>query len=336
MDVVQLVDRPDRRAGLLLPFDVYLGRAPGDCSIRCGGSTERAATYSIACDGWARLARAQMEYITVRREVQDGYLSFAELAAFRNYSPPPAAPAPPEPPRPPLSPPSPPSPKPLPPLPPATPPPPSLPPPLQVAALPPPDVEEGYVRDLLNRRYRTGHATNDLSQAGVLVHTFDGHLDPQHPWRTIHGGWMEQYSFILSASIINARKSGLFNRNGGVVLSPRSTTLCSYPYDGGAMDYQYGCGPSMCSEPDNVWGCAFPPSMLYRMLQMFYGRFQSPYNEVVVRADGIIIEAFVAGRNNDVAAMHARTLTHFGLTSAQLPLLRFGGVGADEGPFYSG
>ena len=31
--------------------------------------------------------------LQLNAEVQDGYLSFAELAAFRNYSPPPAAPA---------------------------------------------------------------------------------------------------------------------------------------------------------------------------------------------------------------------------------------------------
>ena len=164
----------------------------------------------------------------------------------------------------------------------------------------------------------------------MLIHTFDGHLDPNRPWATKHWGWMDQYSLVLSTSLINAQKSGVFNRNGGIVLHPASTILCSYPYDGGAMDFANGCGPSFCSEPSNIWGCAFPPSMLYRMMRLHQGGNQWPYNEVVIDAAGIIVEAVFAGSGGNAAVMHSQILQHFGLTANQLPLLTFSG----NGPFH--
>ena len=125
---------------------------------------------------------------------------------------PPSPPSPPGPPQPPL----PPRPPPL---------------PLQVSAMPKPGVHADYVRDLLNVRYQNGHATNDLREAGVLIHTFDGHLSSEEPWRVASEGWMSDYSHILSTSLVNAGKAGLFNSNGGVVLSPASRIICSYPYE---------------------------------------------------------------------------------------------------------
>merc|ERR1711998_542187 len=132
---------------------------------------------------------------------------------------------------------------------------------------------------------------------------------------------------ILSCSIVNARKSGVFNSNGGIVLSPSSGTICSYPYDGGAMNYLDGCGPKYCSEPNNIWGCAFPPSMLYRMMQIHEGGQQWPYNEVVVDASRMVIEAVINGRGANAQEYHARILEHFGLNANQLPLLSWGAGG---------
>ena len=202
-------------------------------------------------------------------------------------------------------------------------------------AVPPRDVGAGYVRDVLNARFNAGAPTNDLNAAGVLVHVFDGHLDARAPWHTVQDGWMQQYSLILSTSLVNARKHGVFAGDaGGIVLSPRSTVLCAYPYDGGAMNFANGCGPSWCSEPNNIWGCAFPPSMLYRMQQIHEGGPQWPYNEVVVDANGIIIEAVFGGRGGAAEAMHARLIAHFGLTANQLPFLGFSGR-ARSNPFWS-
>ena len=106
------------------------------------------------------------------------------------------------------------------------------------------------------------------------------------------------------------------------VLSPLSKTLCSYPYDGGAMNYAWGCGPTMCSEPSNIWGCAFPPSMLYRMMQIHFNGDQWKYNEVVVDQFNMSITAVWGGWG--ARQVHAKLLEHFGLNENQLPFLEGG------------
>ena len=173
------------------------------------------------------------------------------------------------------------------------------------------------------QRWHEGAPSNNLSEAGVIIHTFDGHLDFDEPWHTIQTGWMVQYSKILSCSMVNARKHGVFHSpthgGGGVVISPQSEVLCAYPYDGGAMNYEWGCGPSMCSEPDNIHGCAFPPTMLARAMQMHENGPQWPYNELVVNQSAMAIEAVWGG--GGARRMHERLLLHFGLNENQLPFL---------------
>lgn len=61
--------------------------------------------------------------------------------------------------------------------------------------------------------------------------------------------------------------------------------------------------------------------MIYRMLQLHEGGRQWPYNEVVIDAEQMIIEAVVAGRGGDASTMHTRLLEHFGLQANQLPLV---------------
>ena len=65
------------------------------------------------------------------------------------------------------------------------------------------------------------------------------------------------------------------------------------------------------------------------MLQIHEGGQQWPYNEVVVDQGRMAIEAVIAGRGGSAAAMHARLLQHFNLTSNQLPLLHYRGGGRD-------
>ena len=184
-----------------------------------------------------------------------------------------------------------------------------------------------FVTDRINARFNDAHPSNDLCLAGVLIHAFDGHLDPHAPWQVSTNGWMATYSRVLSASIISSRKAGVFNTNGGVVLAPTSTLLCSYPYDGGAMNYANGCGPSTCSEPTNIYGCSFPPSMTYRMLQIHERGRQWPYNEAVIDGAGLVIEAVYGGAA--AAGVHAQLLAHFGVSRNQLPLLVYRGGARD-------
>ena len=78
------------------------------------------------------------------------------------------------------------------------------------------------------------------------------------------------------------------------------------------MAYENGCGPFWCSEPNNIWGCAFPPNMTYRMIEMYAEqRHQGSrmYNEVVVDAEHMAIEAVLSGRGagrGGSAAIHKR------------------------------
>jgi hypothetical protein len=62
--------------------------------------------------------------------------------------------------------------------------------------------------------------------------------------------------------------------------------------------------------------------MLYRMMRIHEGGPHWPYNEVVVAADGIVVEA-VYGSSAQAARMHRMLLSHLGVGSEQLPLLNF-------------
>ena len=102
---------------------------------------------------------------------------------------PPAAPAPSSPSPPPPVPPPPPAPPPRPrlsppphPPPPPRPPPPPPPPRPHPKPPPPPPVDTSNVLNRLNRRFAGGHPTSDTTQAGVLVHSFDGREDRESPW----------------------------------------------------------------------------------------------------------------------------------------------------------
>ena len=105
------------------------------------------------------------------------------------------------------------------------------------------------------------------------------------------------------------------------MISPQSAVLCAYPYDGGAMNYAWGCGPSMCSAPDNINGCAFPPTMLAQAMEMHEQGQQWPYNEIVVNQSQMAIEAVWGGEG--AREMHERLLLHFGVNGNQLPFLGY-------------
>ena len=235
------------------------------------------------------------------------------------HLPPPPPPPPPPPSRPPSpSPPPPnrpPSPSPPPPLPPSPRPPPS--PPAPPPAPPPPPVTAEY----LSARFAGGRASNDLAEAGVLVHTFDmtETADTQnHVWEPCPPtSWCSKYNDRLPASLINARLPYVYQQNGGLVISPqRRHVACSYFHDGGTMQkfctredspagqagrpIPKGCVPGCAdkdtSEPNwcdvrtmtwasgELYNCAWRPSQTELMLQHHFQQPES-YNEVVVDAN---------------------------------------------------
>lgn len=116
---------------------------------------------------------------------------------------------------------------------------------------------------------------------------------------------------------------GAGGARGGVVLSPTSRVLCSYPYDGGAMNYDDGCGPVLCTG-SQAYTCAYPPSRLDAMMRVSDAS-TTAYNEVVVDARHFTIEAVfvISGVEYPrMAQWHQRLLDHYGRTASQLPLLR--------------
>ena len=207
---------------------------------------------------------------------------------------PPSAPLPAVPPPlpPPLMPPlmSPSSPPPMMPLPSPFPLPPSLPqgPPLPLSPpLPPrspPDAHEvatGVAAHVLamNSRFANGIPSNDLQQAGCLVHAFDAvdGQDTRHDlWNPCpHSMWCGRYD-RLSASLINAKLRWYFSMDkaAGFVLSPAalsppaSTIRCAFAYDAGTMGNSNGCPGGHCGQPGG-WPdyCHWSGSEMKEMLQ---------------------------------------------------------------------
>ena len=255
--------------------------------------------------------------------------------------PPAAPPMPPTPPRPPTpAPPPPPSPSPPPPE--ASPRPPILPPSLPPAPpVPPPEP----VVDQLNRRFRHGHASSSLQEAGVLLHQFDGQEDEHRPWLPCTASWCLSFADRFASSIISRQVSTLFNpEHGGLIFRPQyANVLCSWNADGGTMsmtcasaDRQAGVclpgcwmgAPNWCTE-EKWWECCFPPQALGEMLRTQGQNERTGYNEVIVDTAAYVqqlplsLEAFFTLSRGDahVRTAHSRFLTQTGLSAAECPLV---------------
>lgn len=126
------------------------------------------------------------------------------------------------------------------------------------------------------------------------MHVLDGGILKGRPWIGTERGF-------LSASLLNARKlpNALYSKGTAVVLSPLSRLVCGYPQDSGTKSWTRskvatpGCGPRMCTADDvplppprsgSGYPCAFPPSMLKAMLQVFEDSpvELSAYTEMVI------------------------------------------------------
>lgn len=86
------------------------------------------------------------------------------------------------------------------------------------------------------------------------------------------------------------------------------------------MSSENGCSHYEWCTEDKLYGCAFPPTMLKRMLEMFESDPRAGYNEVVVDPEHMVIEA-VWGRSAKAAEVHRKILDHWGLNENQLPLI---------------
>ena len=256
-------------------------------------------------------------------------------------SPPPShSPSPPLP----LLPPPPPMPSPLSPPLPLLPPPPPIPcpppPPPQVppGAPPnePPQSAAEAVAAELNARFTNGVPSNNLTVAGVLVHTFDFQLTAD-PWvpRGANGR-----TDRVSASLFNQRLPYMFKGHGfGLVLEPthtKDTLWCAWALDAGTT----GKAPCdrICAEPNGgrVGGyCPWAPQHLIHMLEQHElrhgARFNNGWhNEVVLHAAAYvaamprIVQAFFATSDETYASarvVRATFAEHFELERHAIPPL---------------
>ena len=130
--------------------------------------------------------------------------------------------------------------------------------------------------DVLNARFKAARPSNELGEAGVLVHQFDGWQEAARPWRPCPGackyqrGVCETHLGCENRNRVNAMLLGVGDAyarplyspsTGGTVLSPTANTLvCSYPRDGFTAGSRDGCngnkGRGWCNHPEK--GCAGP------------------------------------------------------------------------------
>ncbi|KAF4663707.1 hypothetical protein FOL46_004624 [Perkinsus olseni] len=211
------------------------------------------------------------------------------------------------------------------------------------------------VVNTLNKRFNEGHPTDDLSQAGVLMHQWDnlGAEDYDESWRpytaqecsnaSAHANC--QYADRISCLLINnqVRSPGdgripLYTyTRGGTIEDPDNTQVtCSYSEDGGTMDRgNAGCGchhgDDECESLGDNNSCALEgpvadlsvcwwgPNDLQKMMD----NQKSVYNEVVISSSTYLenlpqsIEAFFFIANGSLGETETRT--QYGTFKAAYP-----------------
>ena len=241
-------------------------------------------------------------------------------------------------------------------------PPPSTPPvsPPLPPAWPSPPSRPASVVAALNDRYFHGRPSNDLDEAGVLVHLDDGMTASAAPWEPCMTGWCAAIgSDHESCTLINRELPHLYSSSYhafGLVLSGRilqqyrpGGVLCTYAQDGGTWAPDAACRgepplndsrcasdspPSLCfCTLQRWWDCVFPPHSLEDMLQTQIGQNPGGYNEVVINSTfwrsqlPAIIEAFVDFGGGEVEARRAFKGFHRRyqgqLGGREVPLLRW-------------
>ena len=226
---------------------------------------------------------------------------------------------------------------------------------------PPPSPPLYQVIDDLNRQWRDGQPSDELSKAGVMFAMVDGDEAPHAQWE--RPSWKRDR---MSVSISNARHPDVYWHmfTPGFVVNESAITSsisCAYAEDAGSIYVgNYGCRfPSGGSSP---WGMgthyAYPAGQIKDMLRTQDRlRARGPtrcaqpghrhceakefgYNEIVVQNRGahqwndllpgviraVVIQGNAAlhGTKGALAAqMHAAFLQRYGLSASNIPLLQY-------------
>ena len=145
----------------------------------------------------------------------------------------------------------------------------------------------------LNHRFAHYRISDNITEAGVLLHTFD-HVD-RHGGRT--DVWMPGYWWRFSCSLVNHKLPNFFDQAmGGFVVSSEalqpwtSSINCAYAFDAGTMSGN-GCPGVPCEWQSRPNYCFWPGSRIQGMLEQHIARHgsssgcgqdQCNYNEIVV------------------------------------------------------
>lgn len=204
-----------------------------------------------------------------------------------------------------------------------------------------PPAQPSMARDVviaLNARYRAGHASNVLAEAGVLVHVFDQLEDwgNDRGYRPCRSGWCNGRFDHESCSVINIHLPAIYphhSSDGGVVLASSVPVACSFPGDGGTQKktIEQLCNRTQCSPQERGLPhsqCSFGPNQLGDMLRAHQSRKGGvPYNEVVVSSRTWeerlpwSVEAFIDGGR--AAAAHRSFLRDFPDRRGRTPLVNY-------------
>jgi hypothetical protein len=200
----------------------------------------------------------------------------------------------------------------------------------------PPAVQSEWVSrwtpHMLSDLYKHGKPSNDISQAGLMVHAFDDTEDWHEQWKPCHKDqWCEQFDKHWSASIINSKQPNTWTTSG-ILLHPdkaRNQVLCSGVVD--IATYNSGC------KKPNTNDKIYKPNELKDMLDESMnncGARCNNYNEVVINSTyyvqnlprsilAIIYFDDAAGKEQVKAIeTYVALLDKFHLTECELPLLK--------------
>jgi len=231
--------------------------------------------------------------------------------------------------------------------------------PLSAAPVPPPAPRlAGEVAQQVNARYEKARPSAVLAEGGVLVHIYDGFESGEKPWDTCHADCARGAVDTISASLISRKLPWLFEAEArwgqlGFIIAPDVEVLCAFYHDAGSGGHPNGkcpfaahtgrhATPPYQGRPlgdvmkEHFEACAGPASPYTGVLKR-NGHCGSGYNEVLIgwmfweRNLPWAVEAFVYGggpgnwEQNLARArgIHRDFLQYFGLTSNEVPLLRY-------------
>ena len=198
------------------------------------------------------------------------------------------------------------------------------------------------VAKAINERFQSGGPSDEPSDAGVLVHFFDSYENwrDERPWEFCNAGCEFGIDHI-SASLIWAQYGHshpwgwdkVRTRRLGVVLAANTPILCGYSGDGATGgQFNGACGSCSpihgCSESRPLKGILERSRVFNEMIvgELYWSSHLPASIEAFLALDPSSAADLALGRR-----VHQKFLAQYGLSAAQVPLLRFTGAALGQG-----